>query len=564
MRHGLALLFAASSAAAQSVVLNHQGLLTGADDQPIVAAVEITVAIYPNEDPDPNDAVWSATYALTPYKGLYAIALGDARDKTGTRKTLDGALLAGDRWLGVRVGTEAEFRPLFKIGSVPRAVSASVADALDAAATIDGATQVTGKVPSAVHADSAAALDGAVTVSAAQITGKVASATHADTATHADSAAALDAASKIDGPTQVNGKVPAAVHADAAATLDLPIGQAGGVLNDTSNPLDWSRLKSVPAGFADGVDDGFSQVTLGTNSGLTGKGNATEPLAVDFGTSGTQAKAARADHTHGSFVETRALSDTPQAASFNLTSGSLGFLQLRPGAAPSATLAAGMVYYDQASQTLRFYDGTRWIVVGGQVPANATGSSCKAIKTAYPWAPSGLYTITPPSGQAYPAYCEMVTDGGGWTLHYAYKNGVPRVRFDTTTSDCPNPQYDCLRRLHSSRTESNTEFASTCRGAMIKFRTTQYPVRLMRDGTTFANNVGTGYSTISNYTVLYGTIPENPDTFYAGTNGPGWFIHTYATGSGTHVFSSGYSGGYDGCVNVLDNTETAALYWREF
>lgn len=34
----------------------------------------------------------------------------------------------------------------------------------------------------------------------------------------------------------------------------LPIFSNPGTINDAANPVDWSRLKNVPAGFADGVD----------------------------------------------------------------------------------------------------------------------------------------------------------------------------------------------------------------------------------------------------------------------------------------------------------------------
>ena len=65
-----------------------------------------------------------------------------------------------------------------------------------------------------------------------------------------------------------------------------------GVLNASNNPVDWSQLKGVPAGFADGTDD---QATFTAGTGLS---LSSGTFSVNFGGTGTATTAARSDHTH--------------------------------------------------------------------------------------------------------------------------------------------------------------------------------------------------------------------------------------------------------------------------
>ncbi|NOY90150.1 MAG: hypothetical protein GXP55_02995 [Deltaproteobacteria bacterium] len=70
----------------------------------------------------------------------------------------------------------------------------------------------------------------------------------------------------------------------------------------------------------------------------------------------------------------------------------------------------------------------------------APRSSCAAIHAAFPADPSGAYTILPdPTGAPATVYCDMTTDGGGWTL-------VASTR-TTTLNDEASAYYDDLATL---------------------------------------------------------------------------------------------------------------------
>jgi hypothetical protein len=75
---------------------------------------------------------------------------------------------------------------------------------------------------------------------------------------------------------------------------------SAGTINTGSNPVDWTRLKNVPADFADGVDDGTGTVTsVGTGAGLTGGPITTSgTISVDLAGPGAATTVARSDHDH--------------------------------------------------------------------------------------------------------------------------------------------------------------------------------------------------------------------------------------------------------------------------
>jgi hypothetical protein len=95
-------------------------------------------------------------------------------------------------------------------------------------------------------------------------------------------------------------------QADAQFSSGTGLSGAG-TINDAANPVDWTRLKGVPAGFADGTD-ADTTYQPGLNGGISFNGTK---ISVIFGGNGTAASVARSDHDHnGTYFTQSQLSAT--------------------------------------------------------------------------------------------------------------------------------------------------------------------------------------------------------------------------------------------------------------
>lgn len=243
--------------------------------------------------------LWSEEQAVALTDGFYATFLGDSKPLTGS--VLDGS----ERFLEVSVNGSA-LRPRQRVNSVPYALLAT-----DARNLVGGA---------------------------------------------------IDASSvKVAGRTVVDasGQVLAAAGKAFAESTALA---APGTINDTGNPVDWTKLKNVPPALVAG-----NSAAVAHDGSLSGEGTVAKPLQVVFGTSGTTAAAG--NHTH--------LSASASASGFLSPSdwarfdGKLAAIVVTAPLAGTGSLAAPLKLAPASPTTDGFLASSDWTRFDGKLAAVA-------------------------------------------------------------------------------------------------------------------------------------------------------------------------------------------------
>ena len=516
----LLLALVAPRALAIPVVINHEGLLLDEDGLPMEGMVTLRLSLY--ERSEGGDPLWFEEYQVQLIDGYYMLRLGEQRD-------LDGVFSGGEPChLGISVNHGAELQPRHRVVSVPYAlVSENTLGDITPNSIWVGGQQVIDEEGSWVGPPVPGAGDGVGYDTPEEVLAALRTVDGADSLIDADLLDGHDSSEFPRGADQV------------LALLEEVDGIGSGLDADRLDGLDSSQFFSTAQQVRDQlrtVDGSGSGVDADLLDGLDSSQFITTAVQVrdQLRTVDGQGSGVDADRLDGLDSSQLMRADTDTATTGSLqVGGTLSTSDLRlaagsrlgigvadpqfplhvQGTVRASTLRAssllldaqdappgdpvlGLVYLDTETKRLHIYDGESWLPLSTPPPTDLK-RSCSEIIEAGGNPNSGTYTIDPTGGtdeDAFDVYCNMSTDGGGWTLVmklskgdfcYGSQNWTLESPFNEAqmlSSQIPNVrQYDAKSRAFYTLADTNQLRFQTSRGQAINvtFTRTATPMNLI-------------------------------------------------------------------------------------
>jgi hypothetical protein len=377
----LAIAVAVSAVSAHAVPkrLSVSGTLTSSPATAVPdGAYDLKFALYASESG--GTAVWTESAVTVGVKsGLFVTQLGE-------KTPIEPQVVAADGlWLGVKVAEEPEL-PRRPLASAVFALRAGVAEGVDCSACI-GLQQLAADVLAPFAKD-------------------------ADLATVAKSGMYSD----LNGAPKLADVATSGVYADLSG-----VPQLGKVA--TSNQ--YADLSGLPQLGKVATSNQYADL-----SGLPQLGKvATSNDYADL--SGLPVLAKTGSQCGSGLVVTGLGADGSLqcAAGYDPSQFQFAVAQVAPKACNPATL--GAAYVDPAGPTLRICNGASWhpIALAAIGTQSSPGKSCKAILASQPASKDGIYWVDAFGKGAAQVWCDMTSDGGGWTLPLWFGSDSKVIRY---------------------------------------------------------------------------------------------------------------------------------------